>query len=824
MRNPRLVVPLILVLTTCTTKIGSRDSSSPADLIATVEKQISRGDWDQAVATAGLALESACREPDTECNCRFRVLKARAYISKNSPKAALPLIESAFPEEFPDLDLKRQIQLAKALRKTGRSDSAANILEAALPKVERLGLLADLIEGEVTLGSALFDQKQWDRGERVLRRALSRSHGVDARPFRATSLNNLAVVCIQSERWDEAVRFLDEARTIQESQDAEEDLARTLNNLGIALNMVGDFEGAIGALERTIEIRTRKQVPTVHRPHGELGGVFVLKGDLARGVERYQVALDLAQKRGDVSDAARYASNLSVAYIMDGQWDRAEQMNDLSAAFRQKTGDAPQLVYTALNAGDIALGRGDHARAESKYEEVVRLSAERPALMWGGLAGLGKLRSAQGRYPDANRHFEKALGVIDGARASLSRQEHRITFLARLIGFYDDYVSALVNQGRSDQALLTADSSRSRVLAERTTSSKAQAVPTIDALRRLAARESAALVSFWITDKRSLLWVVTPRTTRFVPLPPKREIEQMVTAHNSAILGLRDPLRTGREASTRLHATLLAPLRELVPKGSRVILVPDGPLHGLNFETIPVPDPSPHYWIEDVVLTVAPSFGILMRENAPVRSKRDSLLMIGAPLQAVAEFPALPNAEPEIHRIEEHFRGASTSVFTGEGAHAGAYKAAGPERFALIHFAAHATANPVSPLDSAVILSPKDGGYKLYAREIARAPISAEVVTLSACRGAGARSYAGEGLMGFAWAFLQSGARNVVAGLWDVGDESTARLMDDFYQHLSRGESVDVSLRKAKLALLTGTGGEAKPFYWGPFQVYSRAL
>jgi hypothetical protein len=45
----------------------------------------------------------------------------------------------------------------------------------------------------------------------------------------------------------------------------------------------------------------------------------------------------------------------------------------------------------------------------------------------------------------------------------------------------------------------------------------------------------------------------------------------------------------------------------------------------------------------------------------------------------------------------------------------------------------------------------------------------------------GGRAMSGEGLVGFAWAFLRAGAKRVVAGLWDVDDRSTAALMDALY-------------------------------------------
>ena len=57
----------------------------------------------------------------------------------------------------------------------------------------------------------------------------------------------------------------------------------------------------------------------------------------------------------------------------------------------------------------------------------------------------------------------------------------------------------------------------------------------------------------------------------------------------------------------------------------------------------------------------------------------------------------------------------------------------------------------------------------------------ADLVTLSACRSARAKSYAGEELVGFSWAFLHAGTSNVVAGLWNVSDRSTAVFMEKFY-------------------------------------------
>ena len=118
----------------------------------------------------------------------------------------------------------------------------------------------------------------------------------------------------------------------------------------------------------------------------------------------------------------------------------------------------------------------------------------------------------------------------------------------------------------------------------------------------------------------------------------------------------------------------------------------------------------------------------------------------------------------------------------------------------MVHFTAHATANVESPLESAVVLSGPDTGLQAVRERCGGLPLDADLVTVSACRSAGERTYSGEGLVGFAWAFLRAGARRVIAGLWDVDDRSTARLMDELYGGLQAGQTPARSLRNAKLA------------------------
>jgi CHAT domain-containing protein len=414
--------------------------------------------------------------------------------------------------------------------------------------------------------------------------------------------------------------------------------------------------------------------------------------------------------------------------------------------------------------------------------------------------------------------FAKALASIEGVQSALADSQHKITLLSYLIPFYQDYVQVLAEQNDDAAALRVVESSRARVLAERIGRKVgAGAAPPPAAVREFARRANASVLTFWLAPEHSYAWLIRPEGVRRFALPPAGQVEALVTAHRKIVEhSIQDPLTA---ADPALWNGVMAQIAAAIPKGSRVVVIPDGPLHRLNLETLVVPGPQAHYWIEDAEVAVAPSIAIAMAETAAPRSDR-GLLVIGDPDYRGTGYDPLPAASREVREVAARFGGASPAVITGAKASPAAYRQSQPERFAAIHFAAHAEANEERPLESAVVLARAGDSYKLYARDVVDIPIHADLVTLSACRSAGAREYAGEGLIGFAWAFLQAGARAVVAGLWDVSDVSAEPLMARFYEGANGHHDPVKSLREAKLSLLHGGARFQKAFYWGAFQAY----
>ncbi len=117
---------------------------------------------------------------------------------------------------------------------------------------------------------------------------------------------------------------------------------------------------------------------------------------------------------------------------------------------------------------------------------------------------------------------------------------------------------------------------------------------------------------------------------------------------------LADPLAAGESAGDRLYRLLVVAPSPACPRTPASSSFPDGALHGLNFETLPVDGVQPHYWIEDAEIQIAPSLASLATTQ-PAPSQRRSLLLIGNPTPRAPEFPALGYAGPRCgHR--ETFR------------------------------------------------------------------------------------------------------------------------------------------------------------------------
>ena len=90
-------------------------------------------------------------------------------------------------------------------------------------------------------------------------------------------------------------------------------------------------------------------------------------------------------------------------------------------------------------------------------------------------------------------------------------------------------------------------------------------------------------------------------------------------------------------------------------------------------------------------------------------------------------------------------------------------------------------------------------------------------MTLSSCDAGLGRIDGEEGVSSLVDAFLDAGAKSVVASLWPAEDTYTKGLMEAFYRHLVQGDTKKEALRQAKIDMLREFGETVPPLYWAGF-------
>jgi CHAT domain-containing protein len=807
--------------------LGCRNRLKPQIVYDQIEISIRRGDLLHARLEVDEALQRFSHA-SPEWQWRFRILKAAILDSQSDYAGALTCLDGNLPASLvgTDDDVKKSIYQGIALRLArdfGRSKSALMLAET-LATTSHQELLPKVLTAE---GALEIDQGDYEAANFSYHRGLALARQQHDQIQEAALLLDLARLDTLQQLFDEAIDQNEAALRLSRSLGKQSFVATILGNLGWSYGELGDFEASLDFYKQSAEASAKSgMVGYSAYWFSGVATAYMALHDYSAGEKLALTTLQQAKELKNAATSVACLHALAEIMLRTGRLHEAEQYIDEALALETDGKDLQGAFDDTLTlAGEIATAGARFPDAEKLFQTVLADSSAGPKLRWESEAGLAAVRNGQGKPTEAERHFLAAISIIEKSRRSIDHDELRLSFLSSGIAVYGQYIDFLVRRGRATDALMQAELSRARTLEEVLSTAAPTKKVSLHKFRpeEIAQRLKATLLFYWVGEKQSHLWVIAPASVTCLSLPGADQIDPLVKSYRESLFRSRDPLETGNPDAQKLYDMLIEPAKRLLPKDARVILLPDGGLYGLSFETLIVPEPKPHYWIEDVTLTTASSLTLLASGTARVAPKDKSLFLVGDTVPPNADFPALPQAAAEMQDVEKYFLAPHRAVLSGSQATPTAYLSSQPERFSYLHFVTHGTASRARPLDSAVVLSKeKDAdSFKLYARDIVKRPLSAYLVTISACNGAGTRAYSGEGLVGLSWAFLSAGAHNVIGALWEVSDSSTPQLMNSLYDGLSHGQDPAVALRAAKLSLLHSDTVYKKPFYWAPFQLYS---
>jgi CHAT domain-containing protein len=803
-----------------------RTAADPQTTYDRIDAKISRGELADAKTDVDLAL-NRFGAGNVEWLWRFRILKARILASQSDSSNALAVLSGDLPAPLANTDIAVQKLLLEgaAYRIAQDFDKSDRAFVAAEQRAT--SSFQQLLPRVLIARAALeVDQKNYTVADETYRRALFLARQQNDRDQEAAALVNLARLAMSQERFDAAIDQNQAALRLSRSMGKQTYVATALGNMGWSYFELGDFESALDFYKQGAQASAESGLS------GYSAYWFTGVANSYLALREYGLAEELARNTLERASALKNAqttteclNTLAEVMLRTHRLSEAKRYNQEALKIEDSGSDTFGVPDSLILAGDIAAAEKRFGDADHFFHRVLSGPSLDAPLRWQAEAGLAEVRDGEGKPKEAERLYLQAIDTIEKARHSIGHDELRLSFLSSGIAVYGEYVDFLVRQGRSADALRQAELSRAQTLGEGLSSAVKATSRTIPSVQpqQLAQRLHGTLLFYWLGEEHSYLWVITPGKIVHFTLPPSSEIDPLVKAYRGAIVNSRDVLATEeRQTGEKLYAMLIASAHKLIPANSRVILLPDGSLYGLNFETLIAPEPKPHYWIEDVTLATANSLTLLASSSNRSVAKGKSLLLVGNTKQANPAFPPLSQAPEEMKRVGQYFLEPQRAILEGARATPSAYLGSNPERFSYVHFVTHGTASRARPLESAVILSPEGDSYKLYARDIVTRHLRAELVTISACYGSGSRAYSGEGLVGLSWAFLRAGAHNVIGALWEVADApATPQLMDGLYKELNQGRDPATALRNAKLALLRSGNVFAKPFYWAPFQLYA---
>jgi len=339
---------------------------------------------------------------------------------------------------------------------------------------------------------------------------------------------------------------------------------------------------------------------------------------------------------------------------------------------------------------------------------------------------------------------------------------------------------------------------------------------------------ATALVQYAFVGQDLLIFVVQrghPVEVRTVPGSTTAtrvgRLRRQLELNLAAAVSMRDQPRHleafeahARVLLQRLHELLIKPVDDLVGDCRRLVIVPQGVLHGIPFAAL---HDGARFLVERCEVVLAPSASAVSfcrqpraRRTAPAASSQYLVI-------AHSGDGLLPGALAEGETVARLFGG--THLFESDATVASVRQHVRDAD--VVHVAAHGHARPDAPLFSHLRLA--DG--QLTALDCLDLDLNCELVTLSGCETGHAVVAAGDEPIGLTRSLLYAGARSVIQSLWRVDDDATRRLMSDMYARLRSGAGRAQALRAAQRAFLTDTtdGGtaprRAHPAFWASFSL-----
>jgi CHAT domain-containing protein len=635
-----------------------------------------------------------------------------------------------------------------------------------------------------------------------------------------TRLNNIGTVFYFEGKYGAAMERYETAMRVVEAHKEEAwNLSRrqlTVANIATVYQRLGQYDRALDTYSELRKTGNALPVSEEAQLLANEGTLYRRLGDPVKALETYRAAQTLYRSRTLRNGEIAVLNNIGIAQALDLRlYSEALATFDEALAMTRQSGDLPVEVHALLYRAETLyrMHRSSDSQAgfSKAYEAATRLHATEER--WKALFGMARNDAELGRHAESVSRLSEATGLIESLRGT-GPSNLRGGFLADKRQVYDLQISEVLQAAGASDSVLYGMIERARLL---------PATATLEGLQKNLPA-GTLMLDYWLGDDAvAVLWATREKTGRSL-----RRARDLRARLRSLAASLKNPKSEVWESDARELGKMLLPDVAGAAEIKQVIVIPDRELSLIPFDVFPLAGGR----ISDHAAVSYSRGGSLVASSTKKRAMwpfwKSTVLAFANPakgagtdllhLATMRSNALLPGAESEVRRVASSI-GGRASLHIGADAQKKYLTNSGRLRMPVLHFATHAVSDDEDPARSYILLAPDRASEAydyLFLKEISGLKLSeVDLVTLSACESARGKMVEGEGIASFGGAFLDAGARSVVASLWPVGDQSTVGLMHDFYSSLAKGSTVAEALREAKIQ--ARTSGRSHPYYWAGF-------
>ena len=505
-------------------------------------------------------------------------------------------------------------------------------------------------------------------------------------------------------------------------------------------------------------------------------------------------------------------------------------------------------AHALLRLGHLYRETGSLNESLNAYDDCLRITESRGLFIERLNVHRGRLMVylEQRDYSSARTELDKALDLFERDRRGINDDKQRISYFETGQDIYRLGIELSVTlQQDCQEAFRYSELGRARSLLDLM---QPTSEPSLKGMADVAANQpltlsqirdqipaSAQIIQYSALDQSLCIWVVSNSDFFGISQPVRSEdLGQKVDEYLEC---LKEPNLSDRAEilSRELYQLLIKPVETRLDPCKEVFIVPDRPFNNLPFVALTNPDTG-KYLIQTYVISFSPSSTVFM-QSSDIASRKEAFspercVSVGESIfrQPGLMNSPLPSTIKEAQQVADLYGPNSKLLLNDAATEASVRREITTAE--VIHIATHGVVNEWKPEYSSLAFWVRPGGSTLdddgmlQAMEVGRMKLPrARLVVLSACQTLSGRDYRGEGMVGMARAFIASGSPLVIASLWDIDSQITAKMMNDFHRYRTRSNLPTArAIRQAQLDMLNQDATNyRRPYYWAGFMVVGGA-